>query len=145
MKKKICKKLFSPRQFQTIFRQKCSNLRPLLCITFPQGIRISKTSESGGKKTFKWYLKSEHMKKKKSVKNFFLPRRFKTIFFAKNSNLRPLLSTTFPKGFRCSKKFVHPTSGSWGKKMFKRYLKSEHTDRRIDGHADRRTFRLIEN
>ena len=35
-------------------------------ITFPKGFRISNyignlTSGSGGKKTFKWYLKSEHM------------------------------------------------------------------------------------
>ena len=37
---------------------------PLFSITFPQGFRISKNighliSGSGGKKTFKWYLKSE--------------------------------------------------------------------------------------
>ena len=32
-------------------------MRPLLSITFPQGIR---TSGSGGKKTFKMYLKRKH-------------------------------------------------------------------------------------
>ena len=56
-------KLFFARRFQTTFKQKCSNLRPLLSITFPQGFRISKTIGhptlgGGGRKTFKWYLKS---------------------------------------------------------------------------------------
>ena len=36
------KKLFFARRFQTTSRQKCSNVRPLLSITFPQGFRISK-------------------------------------------------------------------------------------------------------
>ena len=41
------------------------NIRPLLSMNFPQGLRISKnigllTSGSGGKNTFKRYLKSEH-------------------------------------------------------------------------------------
>ena len=35
------KKLFFVRQFLTIFKQKCLNMRPLLSITFPQGFRIS--------------------------------------------------------------------------------------------------------
>ena len=39
-----------------------------------------------------------------------------------NLNLRPLLSITFPQGFQKSKKFGHWTSGSGGKKTFKRYL-----------------------
>ena len=43
-------------------------MRPLLSITFPQGFQISKkfehpTSGSGGKKTLKRYLKSEHTDK----------------------------------------------------------------------------------
>ena len=58
------KNFFFARQFQTIFKQKCSYLRPFLSITFPQGFRISKnighpTLGSGGKKTVKRYLKSE--------------------------------------------------------------------------------------
>ena len=58
------KKLFFVRQILTIFKQKCSNLRPLLFITFPQGFQIYKniqhpTFGSGGKKTFERYLKSE--------------------------------------------------------------------------------------
>ena len=38
---------------------------------------------------------------------------------------RPLLSITFPQGFRISKNIGHPTLGSGGKKTVKRYLKSE--------------------
>ena len=53
------------RRFNAIYEQKVLNLRPLFSITFPQGFRISKnirhpTSGSGGKKTVKRYLKSEH-------------------------------------------------------------------------------------
>ena len=60
-KKKI---IFFVLRFQTTSKEKCSNLRPLLTITitFPQGFQISKnighpTLGSGGKKTFKQYLK----------------------------------------------------------------------------------------
>ena len=61
MKKKICKKLFSTRQIQTIFEQKI--FKPETT-TFPQGLRISRnfghpTFGSGGKKRLKRYLKSE--------------------------------------------------------------------------------------
>ena len=59
------KNIIFKRQFLTIFKQNCSNLRPLLFITFLQGLQISKnighpTLGSRGKKTFKRYLKSEH-------------------------------------------------------------------------------------
>ena len=62
------KKLFFARRFLTIFKPKCSNVRPLLFITFPQEFKISKnighpTSGSGGKKTFKLYLKIEQTDK----------------------------------------------------------------------------------
>ena len=57
----------------------------------------------------------------------------------KCSNLRPLLSITFPQGFQISKNIGHPTSESGGKKTFKRYLKSEHTDRRTNRRTDRQT------
>ena len=48
-----------------MFQIGTSNLRPLLSIIFLQGFLISKnighpTSGSGGKKTFKQYLKGEH-------------------------------------------------------------------------------------
>ena len=59
------KKLIFVRRFLTTYKLKCSTFRPLLSITFAQGFRISKnighpTSVSGGKKTVKLYLKSEH-------------------------------------------------------------------------------------
>jgi hypothetical protein len=67
--KKVKKKLFFARQFETIFKHKCSYLRPLLSITFPQGFCISKnighpTSGSGGIKTVK-----KDQKPKKTEKN----------------------------------------------------------------------------
>ena len=52
------------------------------------------------------------------------------------SNVRLLLSITFPQGIRISKNFGHPTLGSGGKNTFKRYLKSEHTDKQTYGHMD---------
>ena len=56
--------LFLRGDFRPLPNKKCSNVRPLLSITFPQKLRISKNighpiSESGGKKTVKLYLKSE--------------------------------------------------------------------------------------
>ena len=42
----------------------------------------------------------------------------------------PLLSITFPQGFWISKNLGHPTSRNGGKKTFKRYLKSEHTQKK---------------
>ena len=83
--------------------------------------------------------------KAKSAKKTFFARRFLTIFKQKFSNLRPLLSILFPKDFWISKNIGHPTSGSGGKKTFKRYLKSEETDRQTDGQTNRRTIRLIES
>jgi hypothetical protein len=77
-KAKSAKKKKNARQFSTIFKSKCSNVRPLLSITIAQGFRISKnighlTSGSGGKKTVKRYLKSE----KSEEKNFFLRGDFR--------------------------------------------------------------------
>ena len=46
--------------------------------------------------------------------------KFYTIYEQKFSNLRPLLSITFPQGSWKSKKFGHWTLGSGGKKTFKR-------------------------
>ena len=50
--------------------------------------------------------------------------------------MRPLLSITFPQGLRISKIFGHPTLVIGGKKMCKRYLKSEQTNPHTDGHFD---------
>ena len=75
------KKLFFARRFSTIFKQKCSDLRPFLTITFPQGFRISKyiehpTSGSGGKKTIKKDQKPKKTEKSEE-KNFFLRGDFR--------------------------------------------------------------------
>ena len=48
------KKLFFLRQFYTFYKQKFSNMRPFISITFPKGFKKSKkfghwTSGSGGK------------------------------------------------------------------------------------------------
>ena len=45
-------------------------------------------------------------------KCLFLPQRFYTLYEQKFSNMRPLLSITFPQGFLKSKKFEYWTSGS---------------------------------
>ena len=83
---------------KTILKQKCSYLRPLLSITFPQGFWISNnivhpTLGSWGKKTVKRYLKGE----KNEEKNFFLRGDFRQ-FSNKNVHIWdhffPLL---FPK------------------------------------------------
>ena len=71
------KKTFFLRRFQTSSKQKCSNVRPLLSINFPQGFRISKnighpTSGSGGKKTVKRYLKSEQTDRRTDRRTFQL-------------------------------------------------------------------------
>ena len=58
--------------------------------------------------------------------------------------MRPLLFITFPQGFQILKNVGHPTLESGGKKTFKRYLKSEQTDKQtyeqtdkqMDGHFD---------
>ena len=79
------------------------------------------------------FCKAKSAKKKKNCAAFF------DHFQAKMFNVRPFLSITFPLGFCISKNIGHPTLGSGGKKTFKRYLKSEQTDRRKDGRMDRQT------
>ena len=70
------------------------------------------------------------------TKKTFFARRFQTTCKQKCSNVRPLLSITFPQGFRISKNIGHPISESGGKKTVKRYLKSEQTNRQIYGQID---------
>ena len=56
---------------------------------------------------------------------------------------------TFPQGFRIFKNIGHLTSRNGGKKMFKRYLKSKHTNTHTntqtntqrDKHIDKSTYR----
>ena len=83
-------KTFFARRFQTTSKQKCSNVRPLLSITFPQGFRISKnighpTSGSGGTKTVKKDGKPKKTKKSEE-KNFFL-RGISIQFLNKNAHI----------------------------------------------------------
>ena len=60
----------------------------------------------------------------------------------KCSILRPLLSSTFPQGFRISKNFGHPTSESGGKMRLKIYYAKR--DRQTDTHTHTRTSRLLD-
>ena len=64
--------------------------------------------------------KNPASKAKFAKKKTFFARRSYTLYKQKFSYLRPLLFVTFPQGFRKSKKFGHWTSGSGGKKTFKR-------------------------
>ena len=58
--------------------------------------------------------------KAKFVKNLtFFARQFFTLYEPKNSNVRSLLSNSFPQGVGKSKKFGHWTLESGGKKTFK--------------------------
>ena len=128
------KKTFFAQRFQTTSKQKCSNVRPLLSISFPQGFRISKyighpTSGSGGKKTVKKDRKPKKTEKSEEKKLFFA-RRFQTVFKQKCSYLKPLLPITFPQGFRISKNIGHPTLGSGGKKTVKKDRKPKKTQKK---------------
>ena len=80
-------------------------------------------------------------KAKSAKKMFYFVRQFQTISKQKGLNLRPLLSITFPQGFPISKNIGQPTSGSGGKKTFKRYLKSEHTHGQTDRQTDISPYR----
>ena len=88
---------FFALQFYTLYEQQCSNLRPLLSITFPQGFWKSKkfghwTSGNGGEKTFK---RSEQMKK--SVKNFLCRGDFTPIMSKSFQIWDHFFSLLFPK------------------------------------------------
>ena len=123
--KTICKSLFLPQLFYTLYEQKFSNLTPLLSITFSQGFRKSKklghwTSGSGGKKTVRcsekhWFQKIM-LSKENSPKNNSFCATILHPLLVKNSNVTTLLFMAFPQGFRLSKTFVHPTLGSGGKR-----------------------------
>ena len=61
--------------------------------------------------------------------------------------MRPLLSITFPQGFRISKKYWTSDFGKWGQKrpLNGTSKVNRRTDGQTDGRTDRRTFRLIES
>ena len=103
-----------PRQFYTFVEHK--NFFPLL---FPKDSEYLKfldiaLREVGAKRPLngvnKW---------RKFLKNFFRRGDFTPFFCKKSSNLRPLLSITFPQGFRISKNFGHWTLGCGSKKTVK--------------------------
>ena len=108
-------------------------------------IRLREVGAKRPLKKTKNQRRSKKKMKKMEKKNFFFARQILTIFKQKCSYLRPLLSITFPQGFRTLKNIGHPTSGSEGKKTVKRYLKSEQThgqtDTRTDGQTDKSTYR----
>ena len=55
--------------------------------------------------------------------------QFPTIFRQKCLYLRPLLSITFPQGFRISKNIGHPTLGNEGEKTLKKDRKPKKTEK----------------
>ena len=124
------------------FKQKCSYLRPLLSITFPQGFQISKnighpTSGSGGKKTVKRYLKSE---KSEENKNFFLRGNFRQ-FSNKNVHIWehffPLL---FPKDSESLRILDSRLREVGAKRRLNGTSKvNTHTHGQTDGRTDRQT------
>ena len=135
-------KLFFVRPFFTLYEQKCSNLRPLLSITFPKKFRKSKkfghwTSGSKGKKTFK---RSEQMKK--SVKNFFCTGNYRP-FLSKNvqiwDHFFPLL---LPKDSE-SLKILHIWLGKMGAKI--RLNGTSKVNTQTNTRTNTPTFRLIES
>ena len=118
-------------KFQMGFIVVFLNARPLLSITFPQAFRISKNighaaSGSGGKRPLNGTSKVKKWEKKK----LFFAQQFSTIFKQKYLYLRPLLSNTFPQGFRISKNIWYPTSGNGGKKTVKKDRKPKKIEKK---------------
>ena len=64
--------------------------------------------------------KIQLVRQNSSKKNFFFAWQFYTLYKQNFSNLRPLLSITFPEGFQKSKAFRHWTLRNRGKRTFKR-------------------------
>ena len=85
-----------------------------------------------------WFPPCFERQNQQQQKKLFLARQFKTTFKQKCLILRPLLSSTFPQGFRISKNFGHPNSGSGGKIGLKIYYakRDRHTDTHRDTHTD---------
>ena len=117
--------------------QNAKTQKPLEICQYQQYTLRPEVSNPSGSVVSTMFCKEKSAKKQKKK----IARRFQTTSKQKCSNVRPLLSITFPQGFRISKNIGHPTSGNGGKKTVKRYLKSEQTDTQTDG----RTFRLIES
>ena len=73
--------------------------------------------------------------------SFFSLWQFYTLYEQKFSNMRPLLSITFPQGFRKSKKFGHWTLGSGGKKKESESVTDKQTDGQTFRHFDKKKFK----
>ena len=86
------------------------------------------------------FCKAKSAKKKLFLCGDFSPLPNKNVQIW--DHLFPLL---FFKDSESLNNIGHQTFGSGGKKTFKRYLKSEQTDRRTDRRTNRRTFWLIES
>ena len=87
---------FFVRRFYTLYEQKCSNLSPLLSITFPQGFRKSKkfghwTSEVRAKRCLNGLNKFKKKSVKKCRHDDFTP------FMSKNLQIWDFFPTLFPK------------------------------------------------
>ena len=112
-------KLFFARRFQTTSKQKCSNVRPLLSITFPQGKSIKFghwTSRSEGKKT-------QPMRKVAPIPQQGGPRIPKNPIFLKNGKNHPKrknskMSRDMPKQRLTLRPEVSQPSGSVVFNMF---------------------------
>ena len=112
---------------------------------FPQGFQKCYTSldiefwELGAKRglnrVYKW---------KEIHKKLFLPPQFCTLKEQKLSNLRLLLSITFPQGFPKSKQFGYWPSGSGGEKTVKRSEKVRQRNKQTNRHTHMWTFWFIE-
>ena len=92
--KKFCEKLFFCRGDlkKNHFEQNCSNLRPFLFITFPQGFQISIkfghwTFESGSKKTVKQSEKVVRTKRQTGKQ----PQNMDILTYRKNQPRGPIL------------------------------------------------------
>ena len=70
--------------------------------------------------------------KAKSPKNYFFFAASLDHFQTKMFKSETIFSITFPKGIQISRNIGYPMSGRRGKKTFKQYLKSEHTDTQTD-------------
>ena len=85
------------------------------------------------------FCKAKSATKKKTKKHFFLRAAIFDNFQTKIFQSETTSFHFFSQGFRISKNIGHPIPGSGGKKRFKRYLKSEHTDRRTNRRTHRQT------
>ena len=91
-------------------------MKTILLLAFiKKQFRIQETKHLSTDSDSSTNTKKIQLIRQNSPKTIFLRGGFRP-FMSKTLNLRPLLSITFPQGFRKSKKFGHWTLGSGGKK-----------------------------